>query len=94
MLYLFSDYKLSNDYPAAVITRLDHLIRQHNSTEFMRHTGEGTRLLCEVTQLLGTAGVMSELLSSLVESCNPYNYALISALLQSSEQEVYKKVGE
>lgn len=87
-----SDYQLGADLPAATLKRISHLVKLHNSTQFMNAAPEGRQLLSEISHLLGTQAIPADVLESIVESCNPYNYSLIRTLLLASQQELCKKV--
>ncbi|XP_067943419.1 kinetochore-associated protein 1-like [Watersipora subatra] len=86
-----SDFSLGCDADKAYLTRVQSLAEKHCQTEFWLDSKEGMGLLKEISTLLTAMNSTEDLIDSLVEACNPYNYSLIQTLLSFCEESSSKK---
>ena len=88
----YSDYGMSLDQELTYLTRIQHLSDLHSQSKFWSHDLSSSRsdieidpLLCEIGVLLSAIpNIDQQIITNLLERCNPYNYSLIRILLNKS----------
>lgn len=87
---------MSLDRERAYLTRVQHLIDTHSQTEFwVGDSKEGATVLSQIAVLLAGISCQADLIKSLMETCNPYNYSLLRTLQAASADSTKgSKVGQ
>ena len=83
---------MSLDQELTYLTRIQHLSDLHSQSKFWSHDLSSSRsdievdpLLCEIGVLLSAIpNIDQQIITNLLERCNPYNYSLIRILLNKS----------